>query len=223
VAKKVGRRKLAALAALTHRHGLPAPIYRIKPRRVSCMVAIPVQKVSNNMKLEYKNDVWYIVEFAHNKPGKGGAFVRIRMKSLTTGKVLEENFRASERVEQTDVSYQKMNYLYHDGTHYIFMDNETYEQVSIDEEFVGDKGHFLIENLEVTAVMWNGKIIDVELPAKVEMKVVSTYSTERGNTATNVTKDATLESGFVAQVPLFINEGDIVRIDTRDGSYETRV
>lgn len=187
------------------------------------MVAIPVQKVSNNMKLEYKNDVWTIVEFAHNKPGKGGAFVRIRMKSLTTGKVLEENFRASERVEQTDVAYRKMAYLYHDGTHYVFMDNDSYEQISIDEDLIGDSSRFLTENLEVTALLWNERIIGIDLPTKVDLKVVSTFQAERGNTATNVTKDATLESGFIAQVPLFINVGDVVRIDTRDGAYETRV
>lgn len=187
------------------------------------MVAIPVQKVSNNMKLEYKNDVWTIVEFAHNKPGKGGAFVRLRLKSLTSGRVLEENWRASEKVEQTDVSYRKMAFLYKEDGAYVFMDNETYEQTSIDAEMIGDNAHYLIENLEVTVLLWNEKLIGVELPSKVDMKVIDTFATERGNTATNVTKDATLESGYVAQVPLFVNKGDVVRIDTRDGSYETRV
>jgi elongation factor P len=187
------------------------------------MVAIPVQKVSNNMKLEYKNDVWTIVEFAHNKPGKGGAFVRIRIKSLTTGRVREENFRASERVEQTDVAYRKMAYLYNDGSSYVFMDNDTYEQVPVAPELIGNQAKFLLENLEITALIWRDRIIAVELPTKVDMRVVATTQADRGNTATNVTKAATLESGFVAQVPLFINTGDVVRIDTRDGSYETRV
>jgi len=175
------------------------------------------------MKLEYKNDVWTIVEFAHNKPGKGGAFVRIRIKSLTTGRVLEENFRASERVEQTDVAYRKMAYLYKDGSSFVFMDNDTYDQIHVDLDLIGAGANFLTENLEVTALVWRDRIISIELPAKVDLRVVRTIQAERGNTATNVTKEAALESGYVAQVPLFINEGDVVRIDTRDGSYETRV
>lgn len=187
------------------------------------MVQIGVQKVSNNMKLEHKNDVWTIVEFHHNKPGKGGAFVRIRMKSLTTGRVIEENFQASQRVEQTDVQYRSMNYLYQDGSSFVFMDNDTYEQVHIEPKMVGDSARFLMENMAVMIVIWKDEVIGVELPAKVDLKVVETMKAERGNTATNVTKDATLETGYVAQVPLFINTGDVVRIDTRDGSYESRV
>lgn len=187
------------------------------------MVAIPVQKVSNNMKIEHKADVWAIVEFAHVKPGKGGAFVRLKIKSLTTGKVLEETLNASEKIEQADVSYRGMNYLYQDGQDYVLMDNETYEQIAVTAEMLGERAQYLVENLEVIAVFWDGKIISVDLPAKVDLKVVETMQAERGNTATNVTKDATLESGYVAQVPLFINEGDVVRIDTRDGSYESRV
>ncbi|MFP4381017.1 MAG: elongation factor P [Candidatus Sumerlaeia bacterium] len=187
------------------------------------MVAIPVQKVSNGMKLEFKNDVWTIVEFAHVKPGKGGAFVRIKIKSLTSGKVLEETFNASEKVEQTEVSYRRMSYLYNDGSDYVFMDSESYEQFPITPEMMGDQAKFLVENMEAMVIIWEEKIIGVELPAKVELKVTETMSAERGNTATNVTKDATLESGCVVQVPLFINTGDTIRVDTRDGSYESRV
>ncbi|MBN1867330.1 elongation factor P [Candidatus Sumerlaeota bacterium] len=184
---------------------------------------IPVQKAANNMKIQFKNDVWSIVEFAHHKPGKGGAVVRLKIKSLTTGRVLEETLNASEKIDQVEVAYRKMAYLYHDGDHYVFMDNQTYEQVQVSEEMMDDKARFLIENLEVTIVLWDDKIIGVDLPAKVDLKVVETMNAERGNTATNVTKDAKLESGFVAQVPLFINTGDVVRIDTRDGAYESRV
>ena len=187
------------------------------------MVQIGVQKVSNGMKLEHKNDVWTIVEFHHLKPGKGGAFVRIKMKSLTTGRVLEENFQASMKIERTEVAIRKMGYLYKDATDYVFMDNETYEQLTIEGDMLGDKTSFLLENLEVHVMIWKDKVISVELPVKVDMKVVETMRADRGNTATNVTKDATLESGFVAQVPLFVNTGDTVRIDTRDGSYESRV
>jgi elongation factor P len=191
--------------------------------RSSSMVSIQVQKVSNNMKLEYKGDVWTIVEFAHNKPGKGGAFVRIRIKSLTTGKVLEENFRASEKVEQTDVACRKMSYLYRDDSGLVFMDNDSYEQTTIDAELIGPPARFLVENLEVMGLVWRDRIIGVELPTKVDLRVVETHSADAGNTATNVTKDAKLENGYVAQVPLFVKRGDVVRIDTRDGSYETRV
>ena len=187
------------------------------------MAQIGVQKVSNNMKVEYKNDVWNIVEFHHLKPGKGGAYVRMRLKSMTTGRVLEENFQASQRIEQTDVFYRKMNYLYKDADNYVFMDSDTYEQMEIDAETVGDKAHFILENMAVTILIWNDKVLSVELPPKVDLRVVETHEAERGNTATNVTKDAKLETGFVAQVPLFVNNGDVVRIDTRDGSYESRV
>lgn len=187
------------------------------------MVAIPVQKISNGMKLEFKGDVWNVVEFHHIKPGKGGAFVRIKIKSLTSGKVLEETVSASEKIEQTDVSYRKMSYLYHDGDDYVFMDSGTYEQTPINESMVGDSAKFLIENMDVTVILWNDRVIGVEPPTKVDLKVTDTFSAERGNTATNVTKDATVESGAVVQVPLFVNVGDTIRIDTRDGSYESRV
>lgn len=187
------------------------------------MVSIPVQKVSNNTKLEYKNDVWNIVEFAHVKPGKGGAFVRIKLKSLTTGKVVEDTFQASEKVEQVEVLYRKMNYLYDDGDAFVFMDNESYEQYPVNKDMLGDQAQFLTENLEVTIIQWEGKVIGVELPAKVEMEVTDTINAEKGNTATNVMKDATVSSGAVVQVPLFVNVGDTIRIDTRDGSYESRV
>jgi elongation factor P len=187
------------------------------------MPAVPVQKVSNGMKLVFNDDVWTIVEFAHRKPGKGGAFVRIRMKSLTTGRVHEANFQASERVEEANVSYQRMSYLYQDGTDYVFMNASTYDQIPIDQDLLGEKTQFLTENLEVSVVFWDDRIVAAELPAKVELRVVQTDTVDRGNTATNVMKDATLETGYVAQVPLFVNTGDIVVIDTRDGAYEARL
>jgi elongation factor P len=187
------------------------------------MVAIPVQKVSNGMKLTFKEDVWNIVEFHHIKPGKGGAFVRIKIKSMTTGKVLEETFSASEKVEQTEVSYRKMSYLYHDGQDYVFMDAGNYEQLPINEKLVGDASKFLMENMDVTVMFWVDRIIGVELPTKIDLKVTETINADRGNSATNITKDATVESGAIVQVPLFVNTGDMIRIDTRDGSYESRV
>lgn len=187
------------------------------------MVMLPVQKVSAGWKIELKNDVWSVVEYQHHKPGKGGAIVRLKIKSMTTGRVLEETYPASASVEVTEVVYRKMAYLYKDGDDYVFMDNQTYEQTTIPAGVIGDRARFLLENLECTVVAWNDKVIGVDMPSKVDMKVVDTYSAQRGDTATNVTKDATLESGYVAQVPLFINRGDVVRIDTRDGSYESRV
>ena len=187
------------------------------------MVAIPVQKISNGMKIEYRDDVWTIVEFAHVKPGKGGSFVRMKIKSLTTGKVLEDTLQGSEKVEQADVSYRSMNFLYSDGPDYVLMDNQSYEQITVGPEMLGDQSKFLVENMEVMVVFWGENAISVELPAKVDLRVTETMPADRGNTATNVTKDATLESGYVAQVPLFVNTGDTVRIDTRDGSYESRV
>ena len=187
------------------------------------MATIGVQKVSNGMKLEYKNGVWTVVESHHVKPGKGGAFVRLKIKNLTTGRVLEETFQASASVEQTDVSYRTMAYLYKDGPDFVFMDNETFEQLIVPGEKIGETAQFMIENQEVTILIWKDEVLSVDLPPKVDLKVTETMQAERGNTATNVTKDATLETGYVAQVPLFINRGDVVRIDTRDGAYESRV
>ncbi len=186
------------------------------------MVQIGVQKVNNGMKLEYKNDVWTIVEFHHLKPGKGGAFVRMKIKSLTTGRVLEENFQASNKVEQTDVATRRMAYLYKDASDFVFMDNESYEQLSIESEKIGNQVNFLTENLEVLVMIWKEKVLSVELPVKIEMEVTETMQADKGNTATNVTKDATVETGYVAQVPLFVNNGDRVILDTRDGSYVSR-
>ena len=187
------------------------------------MTAIPVQKVSNGMKLEFKGDVWTIVDFAHVKPGKGGAFVRVKIKSLTTGRVLEETFSASEKVEQVDVAFRKMVYLYNDDNGYHFMDNNTYEQVQISEQLIDDKVNFLTENLEVTALDWQDRIIGVEMPTKVDLKVTETFDVDGGNTATGATKEATVQTGFKLQVPLFVKRGDMIRVDTRDGKYETRV
>jgi elongation factor P len=194
-----------------------------KERNTGKMVAIGAQKVTNGMKLEHRNDVWSVVEARHHKPGKGGAVVRLKLKSLTTGRVLEETMQASTKVEQTEVSFRKMMYLYQDGPDYVFMDNENFEQLTVMAESIGDSAPFLMENMEASILIWDGDVLSVELPAKVDLKVTSTMNADKGNTATNVTKDATLESGYVAQVPLFINEGDVVRIDTRDGSYESRV
>jgi elongation factor P len=196
---------------------------QLRGKRKNMGTTIPIQKISNGMKLEHKNDVWNIVEFAHVKPGKGGAFVRMKLKSMTTGRVLEETMQASAKVEQANVSYRKMSYLYADGDDYIFMDAESFEQAPVSKEAIGDNANFLLENMEVSIIFWDDSILSIEMPTKVDLKVVETLGAVRGDTATNVTKDATLETGYVAQVPLFIKAGDVVRIDTRDGAYETRV
>lgn len=186
------------------------------------MAMIGVQKISNGMKVMYKDDVWSVVEFHHLKPGKGKAYVGMKLKSMTTGRVLEENFQASAKIEQTEVNYRRMSYLYMDGVDLVFMDQETFEQLPVAIEKLEGKEKFLTENMECVIVIWNENILGVDLPAKVEMKVVETYDAQRGDTATNITKEATLEGGYIAQVPLFIKTGDSIIVDTRDGSYESR-
>jgi len=186
------------------------------------MVATSAQKLSKGIKLDYKNDCWTIVDYAHHMPGKGGAVVRLKIKSLTTGRVLEETFQAGLKLETTEVSHRRMTYLYKDADDYVFMDNADYEQVTVGAEVVGEAWQYMLENTEAVLLTWKNSVISVELPPKVELKVVETFDAVRGDTSTNITKDATLESGYVAQVPLFINNNDLIVIDTRDGSYESR-
>ncbi|MCX7858118.1 MAG: elongation factor P [Deltaproteobacteria bacterium] len=164
-----------------------------------------------------------IVDFQHVKPGKGGAFVRTRIKSLITGNVLDVTFRSGEKVELLELEEKKMQYLYKEENRYYFMDQDTYDQVFIDEENLGDAKFYLSEGLVITVSFYKGNPIGVELPNFVDLKVVKTEPGIRGDTAQSATKPATLETGYTLQVPLFVNEGDIVKIDTRTGEYIERV
>ena len=173
--------------------------------------------------IKFKNDLYTLVEFQHVKPGKGGAFVRSTLKNLKTGKVLDNTFRAGEGIEIVRVERRKYQYLYREGNFLVCMDNDTYEQINIPIEFFGDGVDYLKESEEVD-ILFNGEeIINVEIPIFVNLKVVETEPGFKGDTATGATKPAKLETGATVNVPLFINEGDLLKIDTRVGSYVERV
>jgi elongation factor P len=167
--------------------------------------------------------LWTIVEFQHVNPGNWRAFVRAKLKSLKSGKVVETRFRAGEAIDAVRVETREYQYLYHDGTSYVFMDKESYDQIDVAQKVIGEGSQFLKES-ETVEIMFNGtEIIALEVPITVELKVVETVPGVRGDTATGAQKPAKMESGATVNVPLFINEGDLIKVDTRTGSYIERV
>ena len=176
----------------------------------------------NGLTLNHKDNLVVIVEFQHVKPGKGPAFVRTKLKSVRTGRVVEHTFRAGEKIEIVRLTNRKMQYLYRDGDGFNFMDMETYNQVTIAADLVGDKAKFMKEAEMVDILYHQDDPLGVEIPFHVELKVVKTDPGVKGDTAQGGTKPAELESGGVVQVPLFINEGDVLRVDTRTGEYMER-
>ncbi|MBI1806603.1 MAG: elongation factor P [Ignavibacteria bacterium] len=175
------------------------------------------------MTIRMDGELWTVVEFQHVNPGNWRAFVRAKLKSLKSGKVIETRFRAGEAVDPVRIETKDFQYLYHDGTGYVFMDNETYDQMSIGEEVVGEGSEFLKEN-ETVEIAFNGSdIVSVEIPITVELKVVETVPGVRGDTATGAQKPAKVQTGATVNVPLFINEGDMIKVDTRTGAYIERV
>jgi elongation factor P len=174
------------------------------------------------LKIELEGKPFTIIEFLHVKPGKGGAFVRTKLKNMLTGQVLEKTFRAGEKVAPPNIQEKEMQYLYHDKGQYCFMDTETFDQVFLTAEQLRDNRLFLKENTNVKALIYNEEVVDIELPNFVELMVAQTEPGIKGNTVTGGTKPATMESGGVIQVPLFVNIGDTVRIDTRTKQYLER-
>jgi elongation factor P len=177
----------------------------------------------NGLSIIKDNDIYTIVEFQHVKPGKGGAFVRTRLRNLRTGSTLEHTFRAGEKMEQAILDRSKMNFLYNQGDEYVFMDMESFDQVTIPASAIGEQIKFLRDNTEVEVCAHNGKILSVELPFFMEFEVTETDPGLRGDTASGGSKPATLETGAVINVPLFINVGDRLKVDTRTGTYLERV
>lgn len=175
------------------------------------------------LKIEFKGEPYIILEFQHHKPGKGGAFMRTKLKNLITGRVLEETFRSGEKVGEPDLKEREVQYLYQDQGGYVFMDQENFEEVRLDEEHVGEAKGFLQENINIKLLLYRDQPITVELPLFVELKVAQTDPGVKGDTATGGTKPATLETGAVVQVPLFVGEGEVIRVDTRTGTYMERV
>ena len=174
------------------------------------------------LKIEIDGKPYTIVEFQHVKPGKGGAFVRTKLKNLETGQVLEQTFRSGAKVDIPDLEENNVQYLYQDGDSYVFMDNDTYDQLFIAEEYLGDAVNYLKANIEAKVLFFNGKPIGVDLPITVELEVTETEPGVKGDTATGASKNATLETGLVVQVPLFIEQGEMLKIDTRTGEYLER-
>jgi elongation factor P len=175
------------------------------------------------LKIELEGVPYTIVDFQHVKPGKGGAFVRTKMKSLLTGRVLDQTFRSGEKVKKPDLMEREMQYLYGEGEDFHMMDNETYEQIMLTGDQVGEARQFLAENMAVKVLFFNQQPVAVEVPLFVELEVTQTEPGVKGDTAAGGTKPATLESGVLIQVPLFINEGDRVKVDTRTSAYIERV
>lgn len=172
--------------------------------------------------IELDGGVWQVVDFQHVKPGKGAAFVRTKMKNVKTGAVVERTFNAGEKVPKAHIDRREMQYLYESDGSYNVMDNETYEQIALSSEQLGDATRFLKENMNIGVLFFQGIVIGVDIPNSVELEVIETDPGIRGDTATGGTKPAKLETGYVVKVPLFINIGDVLRIDTRSGEYIER-
>jgi elongation factor P len=187
------------------------------------MPAITTNDLKTGITLELDNGLFQVVEFQHVKPGKGGAFVRTRLRNVKTGNMLERTFNAGVRVEQAIIDRKEMQFLYRDGDDYVFMDNETYDQSHVQPAALGDVADFLVESMTAQIAYYQGEIIGVEIPASVELTVTETEPGVQGDRVSGARKPATLETGKVIQVPLFVNVGDRVKVDTRSGEYITRV
>jgi elongation factor P len=179
--------------------------------------------LKNGMVLNIDGQLWAVTEFQHVKPGKGPAFVRTKLRNVESGKNVDRTFNAGTKVETANVDKRTMQYLYNDGTSYVFMDTGTYDQLEVSPEIVGDAKNFILENQEAIVATNEGRVLFVELPASVELEITFTEPGLAGDSATGRTKPATLETGHEIQVPLFINQGEKVKVDTRDSSYLGRV
>lgn len=175
------------------------------------------------LKIEIEGQPYAITDFQFVKPGKGQALYRCKLKNILTGTTMDKTYRSTDKVGKPDLMQKDMTYSYPDGDHYVFMDDDTYDQVVVDGDVIGDLMFFLLEDMQCKVLFFNDTAIDVELPVFVEKEIAETEPGARGDTATNVTKPAKLDNGFEIQVPLFINQGDLVRIDTRTGEYSDRV
>jgi elongation factor P len=186
-------------------------------------MALDTSQFRNGLKIDLDGQPFAITYFQHVKPGKGGAFVRTKLKNLLNGRVVDKTFRAGDKMSEADIEEKKMQYLYHDGESLIFMDSQSYDQIPLGDEVLGDSTTYLIENMEVVVLFWNGKPVNIQLPNYIEATVTRSDPGVKGDTTSSVTKPATIESGATVNVPLFINEGDRIKIDTRTGEYAERV
>ena len=183
---------------------------------------ISVNDLKTGLTIETDGSIWRVVDFQHVKPGKGAAFVRSKLRNLRTGAIQEKTFRAGEKVGRAQIDNRKMQYLYADGDSHVFMDNNTYDQVELQTDQLEHELQFLQENMNVTIIMYEGETLGVQLPKTVELKVTESEPGIKGDTATGATKEAKLETGLTIQVPLFVNQGDVLVINTDEGAYVSR-
>jgi elongation factor P len=186
------------------------------------MVMISTSDLRNGMTLNLDEGLFNVVEFQHVKPGKGGAFVRTTLKNIRTGQVVDRTFRAGERFDRAVLNKREMQFLYRDGEDYVFMDNTSYDQMNVGPAALGEAASYVIEGSTAILVMFEDEIIGTELPAAVELTIAQTEPGVQGDRVSGARKPATLETGLVIQVPLFVNPGDKVKVDTRSGEYLTR-
>lgn len=187
------------------------------------MPAITTNDLKNGITLELENGLFQVVEFQHVKPGKGAAFVRTKLRNVRTGNVFEKTFNAGIRVEQAVLDKKDMQFLYRDGDDYVFMDTESYDQMTVAPVALGDAADYMVESMVAIIAIHNGEIVSVEIPASVELTVANTEPGVQGDRVSGARKPAELETGKTIQVPLFINVGDRIKVDTRSGEYITRV
>ncbi|WP_428958720.1 elongation factor P [Levilactobacillus brevis] len=185
-------------------------------------MAISTADFKNGLTIEVDNAIWRIIEFQHVKPGKGGAFVRSKLKNLRTGAVQEKTFRAGAKMERADIQTRSMQYLYEDGDNRVFMDTDNFEQIEVPEEQIKDQLPYLQENMNVDLVQFGSEVLGIEVPNTVVLEVAATEPGIKGNTASGGSKPATMNTGLVVQVPFFVNEGDKLSINTTDGTYISR-
>lgn len=185
-------------------------------------MALSLTDLKNGMAIDLPDGLFTVVEFQHVKPGKGGAFVRTKLRNMRTKAVIEKTFRADEKVEQAVIDKREMQYLYRDGDQFVFMDNSTYDQIYVEAPSLAGADSYLKEGDSAVLQMYDGEIVDVELPAAVELTVTDTEPGLQGDRVSGARKPATLETGRVLNVPLFVNPGDRIKVDTRSGEYITR-
>jgi len=186
------------------------------------MAAISSNDIKNGITIKVDEGLFTVIDFQHVKPGKGGAFVRTKLRNARSGAVIERTYRSDERLEQAMIDKRDMQYLYRDGDDYIFMDQSTFDQVPVSSKTLGDAANFLKETGKAMLMLHDDEIIGIELPASVELEIAETEPGIQGDRVSGARKSATLETGFVVQVPLFIGPGEMVKIDTRTGDYITR-
>jgi translation elongation factor P len=183
---------------------------------------INVNDIKNGMTIMIEGQIYQVVEFLHVKPGKGSAFMKTKLRNMRTGGIVEKTFNTNVKFERANINKQNVQYLYNTGDTYFFMNMDNYEQLELSADQIGDNKNYLIENMNVYVILYEGELLGIDLPDKVEFTVVETEPAVRGNTTNNALKDATVETGLVVKVPMFIEQGEKILVTTADGKYSSR-